>query len=192
MKITNFTVRFHRNIQPAKYEEAGAMVEFAGGIDDSDNPAKVTADALGLAKRQALAAVGIKGADTGGTGVINMSDATATKAFEPEPKEKGRPVTKKTKATKAAKKVADEAEDVAVAETEEAAGVAPGQDEVSEDPSEVTDEQLQDAANAAAKKHTGKVVKQLMTDGYKVQMLRDITVGDRPKFLKALRDLDKA
>ena len=72
MTITNFTVRFHRNLQPAKYEEAGALVEFNGNVPEGEDAGKVSAQALMLAKKQVLAAVGL------GAPAVDTPDNTAT------------------------------------------------------------------------------------------------------------------
>lgn len=192
MQITNFLVRFHRNMQPAKYEEAGAVVEFSGIIDDGENPAQMTANALALAKRQVLAAVG-KGSpttsETAQSEIMGVDEAPEVDAsvIVPAKKSRGRPRTKKSLQAEAAEAMADEAQEEAVAALESEAGVRSGP---AEEP-EITDKELQETANAAAKKHSGKVVKAIMTETFGVQMLRDITVGDRPKFLKALKKLDK-
>jgi len=186
VQITNFKVSFLRKVSPANYESAEAAVEFSGIIDDGENPAQMTANALALAKRQALAAVG-KGSPKSEADVqtIDTAPAVEPEVIVPKKRGKGAPKQKKTLQAEAAAAMADDAQDEAVAAIEEAAGVDYKE-------AEITDKEIQDAANASAKKHGGKVVKTLMAEKFGVQMLRDITVGDRPKFLKALADLDKA
>lgn len=186
VQITNFKVSFSRSVQPASYESAKAEVEFAGIIDDGENPAQMTANALALAKRQALAAVG-KGSPKSDTDVqtIDTAPAVEPEVIVPKKRGKGRPKTKEVLQAEAAAAMADDAQDEAVAALEQAA-------DVPYEEAEITDKEIQDAANASAKKHGGKVVKTLMVEKFGVQMLRDITVGDRPKFLKALAGLDKA
>jgi len=158
MQITNGTVTFMRQVQPAQYESAKAEVSFAFRVDDGEDASQLSAEALKLAKRQALAALGI------GT------EATT------EPAEKADKPKRQTAAQKkAAEKAAAKSDMEAAAEDTPPAAKKTDMDAAADDDmdflgksevAKISDEELQNAAQAAAKKVTGAKVKEFMFEEF--------------------------
>lgn len=171
MNVTNIRVSFSRQVRPADYENANAHVEFAAVVDEGEDHSAVAAELLSLARRQALAAVG-------------RAPKVEEKAEVSEPPKEEKPKAARKSRTKKAEPKEEEAQPpVNLNVFEELPPVALG--------SELTDKDLQDAANAAAKKHKGPTILALMQDDFGVARLGEIKQEDRPRFLEALRALDK-
>lgn len=187
-RVTNFTVRFHRNMQPAKYEEAGAIVEFSGVVEEGDDADAITAERLTVARRQVLAAVG-KGA------------APEAEAAPAKPKSTRKPAGKK--AEKKADAPAAEADPLGLTDDDKPkadtkGGVVPAEDddvlglgtETPEAPAEeeepLTDTEFHNEVRKHAARLTGAVVKKQMEEWYKVEVLSAIDKGKRREFLSKL------
>lgn len=181
MQITNFRVAFKRASQQAQYEgETYGLVEFAGTIDEGEDAYKIAAQGLEKARAMALASVGKAPKAT----EDETCEETEAKKPAAEPKVKG---GKKAAAKKSSKsKPKDE-----TAESDEPEKPGSGDESDAGGEEAVSDADLMEAANVAAKKHTGGRVKKLMQEEFGVTMLRDIAEDARPKFLAALRALDK-
>lgn len=192
MQITNFRVAFKRASQQAQYEgETYGLVEFAGTIDEGEDAYKIAAQGLEKARAMALASVG-KAPKAKEDEICEPKESSSEKPTAEQPSSSGSAKSSKAKSSKKSEQKSSKSKPKdETAESDEPEKPGSGDESGAGGEEAVSDADLMEAANVAAKKHTGGRVKKLMQEEFGVTMLRDIAEDARPKFLAALRALDK-
>lgn len=164
---------FRRVVQPAPYEAAEAMLEYAFTVEPGEDAGQKGAEALALAKRQVLVAVGKASA---------APDAPATPAAAEEKAEESKPAKRGRGRPKKEDIMADDdGGDGASAEAEQA-----------EESEEIGDQALQEAAKKAASRVSGAVVRAYLSDKFDgTVQLSKLGQADRAEFIKGLDKLEK-
>jgi hypothetical protein len=201
MQITNVKVSFERMVRPADFESARAAVELSAVVDEGEDAAAVSAELLGLAKKQALAAVG-KGPRVPLAERIAAETAAHEKEHAAEEKAELTP-GQKAAATRKANAEAKKAAEAAAAETPAevpaalADPVKPAEEAelpVAPQPAPldagISDSDFQVAIGeiAASMVQGGQKIKALMKKE-EITKLRDVAPGDREAFLEKARGL---
>jgi hypothetical protein len=196
--ITSGIVTFMRQMQPAPYESAKAEITLNVSVEEGQDATDECVSALAKAKAMALAELGL---------VVPTEDTPAETA-DPAlaKKEAGALKRKAAAAAKEAKKAA--AERVEAAAAKHSAGMEDDDDETpagmsaanAEDfdappasgaAEEINDADLQKAAQSAAARVTGIVVREFMKDTYKIDQLSKLPVSHRPDFVQGLEALER-